>query len=270
MSGMTTTDTAYRWGHLSTEHLHPWAELVNLLAEVDQTDEFLGPEDLAEELGGHGVDPAHDSSAVWDSAALAAHAQVRVSHTLDGEGRVRIWASGGVHPEHRGRGLGRRLLQESEQRGLELAGDRHPGAPAFWRADGGLEGDPVRPMLEHCGYAVIPRPLGLGADRAGVLARPLGLPQRPDGGVQPRAGPRGPTVGLRPVRGVGRPGALRQHRRHRAVRTRPRACPGLPGAHQRGSPTTGCTTGWLRGSGRAGCSWRATRRTCTHPSAVRG
>lgn len=152
---MTTTDTAYRWDHLSTDDVQAWAQLVNLLAEVDQTDEFLGPEDLAEELHEHGVDPARDTWAVWDGDALVGCGQVRVSHTLDTEGRVRIWLSGGVHPAHRGRAIGRRLIGESEIRGVELAEQRHPGRGAFWRADGNVEGASVRPMLEHRGYATV-------------------------------------------------------------------------------------------------------------------
>lgn len=156
MSDMTTvSDTTYRWGRLGADDVQAWAELVNLLAQVDQTDEFLGPEDLAEELTQHGVDPALDTWAVRDRDTMIAFGQVRVAHTLDREDQVRIWLSGGVHPQHRGRGIGRRLMQESEDRGRLLAEQRHPGRAAFWRADGNLEGASVRPMLEHRGYEIV-------------------------------------------------------------------------------------------------------------------
>lgn len=47
-----------RWGSLSGECVQEWAELTNLLATVDGTEEFYEAEDLAEELFELGVDPA--------------------------------------------------------------------------------------------------------------------------------------------------------------------------------------------------------------------
>jgi ribosomal protein S18 acetylase RimI-like enzyme len=130
-----------------------WAELTNLLAKVDDTGEFYEPEDLAEELEEHGVDPALDTWAVWDGDALAAFGQPGVATALL-EGRVSIHLGGGVHPDHRGRGIGRELMERMENRAKSLAAERHPGAGVLLRASGGLEGDPVRPMLERRGYQI--------------------------------------------------------------------------------------------------------------------
>ena len=52
-------ETAYRWAHLSGADVPAWADLVNHLARVDGTEEFYEQEDLAEELGRAGFDPAH-------------------------------------------------------------------------------------------------------------------------------------------------------------------------------------------------------------------
>lgn len=147
-------DTAYRWHHLRHEDVAAWCALTTTLATADGTDELYQPEDLAEELDEHGVDPAQDSWAVWHGDQLVAAGQVRVAFHPDQDGRTRVWLGGGVHPEHRGRGIGRRLLAEQERRGLEVARARQPGRPVFWRADGGLEGASVRRLLEHRGYAV--------------------------------------------------------------------------------------------------------------------
>ena len=43
----------------------------------------------------------------------------------------------------------------SEARGATLARQRHPSAPAFFRADGNLEGASVRPLLERRGYEIV-------------------------------------------------------------------------------------------------------------------
>lgn len=146
--------TAYRWSRLRPPDVAAWSELANTLAEVDQTEEFYSPEDLAEELGEHGVRPELDTWAAWEGERMAGFGQVRVAHQPDAEGRARVALGGGVHPEHRGQGLGRALMERSEARGAELASERHPGRAAYWRVDGGLEGASVRALLEHRGYAI--------------------------------------------------------------------------------------------------------------------
>lgn len=146
--------TAYRWDHLRPEDVQTWAALTNHLAQADGTDEFFDAEDLAEELAEHGLDPARDTWGVWDGPDLVAYGQVRVAFNPDADGRTRVSLSGGVHPDHRGRGIGRRLIGQQEERGRAVALQRRPGDDVFWRADGGLEGASVRRLLEHRGYAI--------------------------------------------------------------------------------------------------------------------
>ncbi|MGB3829007.1 MAG: GNAT family N-acetyltransferase [Ornithinimicrobium sp.] len=145
----------YRWAALRPADVTQWALLIEALARADDTDEHYGPQDLAEELQQHGVDPQLDTVAVWDGSSLIGFAQVKASHTVDADGLVRVWLSGGVHPDYRGQGIGRRLFEISEERGAALAHERHPGSGAFWRADGNLEGASVRPLLEHRGYHIV-------------------------------------------------------------------------------------------------------------------
>lgn len=155
-----------RWETLTTASLPAWAELVNLLADVDGTGEHYDQVDLAEELAAPFLDPAQDTVAVWDGDRLVAFAVVRVGAGLThGEGHVRAGLGGGVHPDHRGRGIATAMFEQTEARALALAAERHPGAPVDLRVEAGLESDPVRAVLADRGYhparyfTVMSRPL---------------------------------------------------------------------------------------------------------------
>jgi ribosomal protein S18 acetylase RimI-like enzyme len=143
-----------RWTTLNPESTKDWAELVNVLGVVDGTEEFYEPADLVEELTEPGVDPARDTVAVWDGEKLVGFGQLRVRDGLT-EGRVRAWLGGGVRPEYRGQGIGRRIMDLLEPRAQQVAADRHPGTPVLLSCGGGLDGDPVRPLLEHRGYQLV-------------------------------------------------------------------------------------------------------------------
>lgn len=146
--------TDYRWTPLSPEHVAAWSELANHLAVVDGTEEFFEPEDLAEDLDAPDHDPEKDTWAVWDGDQMVGFGQVFVPVRPDHEGRARVNHGGGVHADHRGRGLGSALLDRVEARGLELLGERHPGVTAYLQAGGGLEGSSSRALLGERGYSV--------------------------------------------------------------------------------------------------------------------
>jgi ribosomal protein S18 acetylase RimI-like enzyme len=75
-------------------------------------------------------------------------------------------------------------MDRLEPRARELARLRHPGRPLQLRASGRLEGDPVRPMLEHRGYTV--------ARYFTEMARPL--PGDPVAATDPRVVPYRPEL----------------------------------------------------------------------------
>lgn len=141
------------WTHLRHDDVSTWAELTNLLARVDRTEEFYDAADLAEELTEHGVAPERDTWALWEGDQLVGYGQVRFRESHEGEARLHL--GGGIHPDFRRRGLGTHLMDRMEARGVELARERLPGAPATWAAPGGLEGASVRPLLEGRGYAIV-------------------------------------------------------------------------------------------------------------------
>lgn len=143
------------WTALTPETTSQWADLTNLLATTDDTDEFYDAEDLAEELSEHGFDAERDSWAVWDGDTMVAYGQLRVSPSLTADGQARADLGGGVHPQWRGRGIGTELLAAMEPRAVELANERYPGAPVQLRTQGGKEGSDARPLLEDNGYAPV-------------------------------------------------------------------------------------------------------------------
>src|SRR5690606_21218056 len=154
--GTMTVDTALRWSHLTTDDVDAWAELMTHLARVDDTDEVPTSEVLVEELGVPGFTPETDSWAVWHDDQLVAYGMVSVAMTLDQDGRVRCHVgAGGVHEDFRGRGVGRDLMSRMEERAVALARQRHPGAPAYLSAGGGVDGAQVRGLLFHRGYAIV-------------------------------------------------------------------------------------------------------------------
>ncbi|GAA1184327.1 GNAT family N-acetyltransferase [Ornithinimicrobium humiphilum] len=172
-AGGTDLAAAYRWAPLTEADVPAWADLVNHLARVDGTEEFLGEEELQEELTFSGFTPATDSIAVWDGDVMVAYAKVGVPVTPDHEGSGRGYVEGGVREEHRRRGLGTRLMDLLEPRAAELVAERHPGRTAYLRAGGGLQGSSASAMLERRGYAVV--------RWFNLLERPLGdVPEVPE------------------------------------------------------------------------------------------
>ncbi|MGB3829006.1 MAG: GNAT family N-acetyltransferase [Ornithinimicrobium sp.] len=151
---MSHVTSAYRWGHLRADTVDEWADLNNILARVDDTDEFLEAEDLLEDLDSPSFDAPRDSWTIWSGPDLVGIGRVLVPEALSNEGLARTYLLGGVHPDYRGQGIGRRLIEAQERRGWDLAQQRHPGHPTAWFADGGIPGASVRALLSRRGYEI--------------------------------------------------------------------------------------------------------------------
>lgn len=171
------------WGRLHADVAGQWAALTNELARVDETGEFYDAADLAEELTECGMTPEHDTWAVWDGDKLVAYGQLRVGFTASSDGTFRCDLAGGVLPEWRGRGIGRRMMDEMEWRAGEVNAWRNAGAPGTFRASGGRIGSSASAMLEARGYQI--------ARYFTLMERPLpgdALPGQPNGLPSPTPG----------------------------------------------------------------------------------
>lgn len=139
------------WRPLTRDDVRALADLRNLAEDVDGTHQPMDAQQVAEELSRPRFDPATDSLSAWagDELVAAGSAGVR-SQPVDGWALVGV--DGVVHPDHRGRGTGVRLLHELERIGLAAAARRLPGVRVRLRTSGGLQGSSAQRLLEQEGY----------------------------------------------------------------------------------------------------------------------
>ena len=118
----------YRWTTLGDVDSQQWADLIRVISDADGNGEYYAAEDLAEELADANTDVAADTIAVLDGDDLVAWGQQYLpSVPVRGAAMVRIM--GGVHPDYRGRGIGRALFRRQEAAGRTRAAGLHPGLP---------------------------------------------------------------------------------------------------------------------------------------------
>lgn len=114
---------------LTPEDAGPVADLLGAAEPVDDTGEHFEADDLTEWWINDLVDLARDGVAVCGpDGAIVGYATAIAPPTFrDAFGVI---LEGRVHPQARGRGIGRALLNWQLRRGAELHADRHPQVPA--------------------------------------------------------------------------------------------------------------------------------------------
>ncbi|MGY1624282.1 GNAT family N-acetyltransferase [Geodermatophilus sp. SYSU D00965] len=105
------------------------AELLAAAEVVDATGEHEDADDLAEFWGDDRIDLTRDGRAVCTADGRLVGWATAIS---PGSGRdaFRVWLEGRVHPDARGQGIGRALLDWQRGRGAELHAAVQPEAPA--------------------------------------------------------------------------------------------------------------------------------------------
>jgi mycothiol synthase len=99
------------WRPPTPDDTEAWAGLIAAMDAVDRLNELYSPDELAEELTTPGVDPSADGRLGYAAdGELVAFGMVTGRPPGDTLTLHRLQLWGGVHPEHRGNGIGRNLL----------------------------------------------------------------------------------------------------------------------------------------------------------------
>lgn len=147
-----TTALGLTWRPLTPADVSAWHALVQDIERADQPAERYTQEDLTDELlDGSWKNPATDTLAGLDDDGVPrAFARVEVR---PGDVRsLRAFCWGGVHPDWRGRGVGRAVLgwQEAVARAKVAAAERAVPARVVVQAEEELADR--RRLLERCGF----------------------------------------------------------------------------------------------------------------------
>jgi mycothiol synthase len=126
-------DGTIHWRAVTVDDGAEWARLLLAVEKSYGTEDFVGAEDLVEDLRDPDVDPERGTIAAFSEGSMIAYAGLRASATVIGRHEMDLyWA---VHPSQRGRGLGERLLAWAEEAALPLHRARYPGHPLALSAD---------------------------------------------------------------------------------------------------------------------------------------
>lgn len=125
------------------------AELLMAMERAEPVDEAFSEQDLNEEFSGPGCDLGRGSIGIFQGDRLIAAGWLLVNRA-PAEWRATLY--GGVHPDHTGRGLGRRILRELEDRASVIRDAETPDLPGVIKV--GVDGARPRSLalLAAAGY----------------------------------------------------------------------------------------------------------------------
>lgn len=129
-----SADLGLSWRPLTPDDVPAWAQLQKAIETADDAPERYEADDLLEELtvGSH-KDPSRDSVVGIDADATPR--AFGLNDLLPGDSLRRAFLFGGVHPQWRGRGVGRELLrwQRDQSRWAWAQQEHHGAEPLPWR-----------------------------------------------------------------------------------------------------------------------------------------
>jgi mycothiol synthase len=121
-------DERYQQRPIDPGQVPAWSRLlVDIVAADQNDDELTGEDDLLESFDDPWCDFGRGSVAIYDGDAMVGYGLLMAKANADREHMMRV--PGGVHPEHRGRGIGTWLLRWAEQAAVPIHRKWHPDLP---------------------------------------------------------------------------------------------------------------------------------------------
>ncbi|GGS79696.1 GNAT family N-acetyltransferase [Nonomuraea spiralis] len=115
------------WEPLTPDDAEALTDLLAAIEAEDHTGEVHDLDDVREQLGHHLIDLAAGTLAAREGDRIVAFGYLPVRQSATESHVMRLW--GGVHPAHRRRGLGRRLIDWSLATAPPLSEKVFPGVP---------------------------------------------------------------------------------------------------------------------------------------------
>ncbi|SEG77484.1 mycothiol synthase [Nonomuraea solani] len=116
-----------RWGPVTREDARPLADFWAALEAEDRTGEVHSLDDVTEQLAHPRIDLATGTLAAWEGDRIVALGYLPARQAADETHTMRLW--GGVHPAHRRRGHGRRVVDWAIRTAPGLSERAFPGVP---------------------------------------------------------------------------------------------------------------------------------------------
>jgi ribosomal protein S18 acetylase RimI-like enzyme len=146
-----------------------WLGLLHAIDETDRRGERTTPQDVDDEWASLWAHPATDAVFGWAGEHLVAFGWLKVQLRRGDRDRIGCW--GGVHPDHRRRGIGTELLDRQLARAEEVAAGLDAAWPTVLELEA-VDGQPdLHRMLAARGFEATGRLL--------EVARPLGAKAPP-------------------------------------------------------------------------------------------
>ena len=117
------------WRALTRDDANELAELNSAAERVDDEGESRDADEFAEDFDGSSVDSVDGSRGAFVDGRLVAATILYGRTEANPAHRIFVW--GTVHPEFRGRGIGRALIEWATVAGARITERRFPGAPGL-------------------------------------------------------------------------------------------------------------------------------------------
>jgi mycothiol synthase len=142
---------SYDWRALTAADVEAWSGLLDAIVTADRSGERVEAASLAEQLADPQFDPPLDTIAVWSDRQLVAWGWVPAP-VRRYDGAIRATFRGGVHPDHRGRGVGAQLFDRLAARTFARGQTAFPEDALTPSTSCGINVRTAVALFEQCGY----------------------------------------------------------------------------------------------------------------------